>query len=68
LLLCDEKGRRHDKQSEEMHDLLVVCNQYIFYLWQGKAMQLPLCIVKAVRDAYPEPSGIYEGFSFEDFD
>lgn len=29
-----------------------------------KRRQLPNCLVKAVRDAYPEESGVYEGFSF----
>ena len=31
---------------------------------KNKRRQLPNCLVKAVRDAYPEADDIYEGFHF----
>ena len=60
-----------DKKVEEMNNSEKRCMIYWWYATniysicgKNKRRQLPNCLVKAVRDTYPEADDIYEGFHF----
>jgi hypothetical protein len=62
-----------DKTVEQMANNEKRCMIYWWYATniysicgKRKRRQLPNCLVKAVRDAYPEEDGVYVGFAFGD--
>ena len=55
-----------DKKVEDMTNSQKRCMIYWWYATNKHRMRLPNCLVKAVRDEYPEDDGVYEGFSFGD--
>ncbi|KAL3777304.1 hypothetical protein HJC23_008906 [Cyclotella cryptica] len=62
-----------NKKVEDMDNCEKRCMIYWWYATniysicgKNKRRQLPNCLVKAIRDAYPEDDDIYEGFHFSE--